>query len=133
MSSGSGAGHCAGANRPGGATGASGPPGLYVRVRNYVRWIKKYASGGACSDSEPSYFDEPSPFYGARAIKPEKSKKKSSKSKSRKSKKKKDKRKKKDRRKKKSKRKSKSSKKKKSKKKGKRKKSGRKKKERINH
>lgn len=83
-------------------TGQVAPPvatrcsGLYVRVRNYVRWIKKYASSGACID-EADLRTVPGPFVGARSIKPKKSTKKSSKSKSksksRKSKKKRDKKK----------------------------------------
>merc|ERR1711974_515016 len=43
VSSGSGAGHCAVANSP----------GLYVRVKNYLAWIKKHAASGACVKNPP--------------------------------------------------------------------------------
>ena len=51
MSSGSGAGHCAGVNRPGDFFQFDSPLislGLYVRVKNYLAWIKKHAASGAC-------------------------------------------------------------------------------------
>ena len=55
VSTGSGGGHCATANSPGDVSVLSLQflKGLYVRVKNYLAWIKKHAASGACDKTSP--------------------------------------------------------------------------------